>query len=151
MLHVTQGNPHATIVADLTRANHVPSNVFDCIIFTQTLQMIYDTRAALTHLFRILKPDGIILVTAHGISKICRWEGVDPWGEYWRLTTQSARRLFQEFFPGANVEIKAYGNVLSAICYLEGLAAEELRDEELHYFDPDYEVIVTVRAVKPDV
>lgn len=36
----------ARIVADLTRADHVPSDTFDCIIFVraQTLQMIYDVR-----------------------------------------------------------------------------------------------------------
>jgi hypothetical protein len=26
---------------------------------------------------------------------------------------------------------------------------EELRQEELDYFDPDYEVLITIRAVKP--
>jgi hypothetical protein len=43
-----------------------------------------------------------------------------------------------------------YGNVLTAIALLHGLAAEELRQEELDYFDPDYEILVTVRAVKPN-
>jgi hypothetical protein len=34
---------------------------------------------------------------------------------------------------------------------LYGLATEELRPEELNYQDPDYEVLITVRAVKPEV
>ncbi len=55
-MHVTQGNPDATIVADLTSADHVPSDTFDCIIFTQSLQMIYDMPAALRHIHLILKP-----------------------------------------------------------------------------------------------
>ena len=38
VLHVVEGNPRATIVADLTCADHVPSDIFDCIILTQTLQ-----------------------------------------------------------------------------------------------------------------
>jgi SAM-dependent methyltransferase len=148
VLHVIEGNPKATIVADLTSAHHVPSNTFDCIIFTQTLQTIYDFRAALRHLFRILKRGGVLLVTNSGICKIGRREGVDPWGEYWHFTTQSVRRLFQETFPAANISIEAYGNVLTAIAFLHGLAAEELRQEELDFFDPDYEVLITVRAVK---
>jgi hypothetical protein len=38
--------------------------------------------------------------------------------------------------------------VLTAIAFLRGLAAEELKREELDYHDPDYELIITVRAVK---
>jgi hypothetical protein len=47
VLHVTEGNPQATIVADLTSARQVPSNTFDCVIFTQTLHYIYDVRPAI--------------------------------------------------------------------------------------------------------
>ncbi len=149
VLHIVQGNPEATIVADLARAGHVSSDAFDCIICTQTLQMIYDMRAALYHLYRILKPGGVLLLTSHGISKIGRREGIDHWGEYWRLTAQSARRLFEESFSATNIEVKTYGNVLTAIAFLHGLGAEELRTEELDYFDPDYEVVITIRSIKP--
>lgn len=148
VLNIAEGNQKTTIVADLTCADHIPSNTFDCIIFTQTLQMIYDMKAALRHLQRILKPGGVLLVTSHGISRIGRREGIDPWGEYWRITTQSAKKLFQSFFKTSNIKIKAYGNVLTAVAFLEGVAAEELTQEELDYCDPDYEVLVTIRAVK---
>jgi SAM-dependent methyltransferase len=140
--------PQATIVADLVCADHVPADAFDCIIFTQTLQMIYDMRAALKHLYRILKPGGVLLLTSHGTSKVGRRLGRDNWGEYWRITTQSAERLFAETFPNAEVEVGSYGNILTAMCALHGLAAEELSPEELDHVDPDFEVIVTVRAVK---
>ena len=148
VLHVSEGNPKVTIVADLTKADHVPSNTFDCIIFTQTLQFIYDVRAALQHLYRILKPGGVLLATFPGISQISRYD-MNRWGDYWRFTILSARRLFEEVFPPENVEVQAYGNVLTAVAFLHGLAAEELKQEELDYHDPDYEVLITVRAVKP--
>jgi SAM-dependent methyltransferase len=149
VLHLLEGNPKATIVADLTCADHVPSDTFDCIIFAQTRQMIYDMRAALHHLHRILKPGGVLLVTCHGISKISRRYGVDPWGEYWRFTGDSARRLFEEVFCPGNVTVEAHGNILAAIAFLHGLASEELEQRELDYHDPDYEVLLTVRAIKP--
>jgi hypothetical protein len=41
--------------------------------------------------------------------------------------------------------------VLTATAYLYGLAVEDLSLEELHYHDPDYPVIVSVRARKPAV
>ena len=149
VLHVVRGNPEATIVADLTCADSIPSDTFNCIICTQTLQMIYDMRAALHHLYRILKPGGVLLATSHGISKIGRRGAIDHWGEYWRLTAQSARRLFEENFPAKNIDVKTYGNVLTAIAFLHGLGAEELHTEELGYFDPDYEVLISIRSIKP--
>lgn len=148
VLHVVAGNPIATIVADLTRAEHIPSDSFDCIVFTQSIQMIYDMPAALRTLHRILKPGGVLLLTTAGIAKIGRRLGRDDWGEYWHLTTQSVARLIEETFPGANAKVSSYGNVLAAACYLYGLAAEELSPEELDYVDPDIEVIVTARVVK---
>ena len=150
VLHVTAGSAEATIIADLTDADHVPSDSFDCIIFTQSLQMIYDFKVALRTLHRILKPGGVLLLTSHGISKIGRRLGRDDWGEYWHITTQSAEAMFCETFPDAQVEIFSYGNVLSAICFLHGLAAEELTSQELDHCDPDFEVVVTVRARKAD-
>jgi SAM-dependent methyltransferase len=151
VLHVVEGNVKATILADLINADNIPSDTFDCIIITQTLQMIYDLHSAINHLYRILKPKGVILATSHGITKIARRKGRDPWGEYWHLTTQSAWLLFRERFPDESIRVSCYGNILTAIAYLHGLATEEFRTDELDYLDPDYEVIVAVRAVKPEI
>lgn len=149
ILNVVEGNPQATIVADLTRADHIPSDTFDCIILTQTLQMIYHMKEALRHIYRILKPGGVLLMTSHGISKIGRRLGRDDWGEYWHITTQSAKKLFEETFPGAEVKVGSYGNVFTAMCALHGIVSEEIARQELDHRDPDFEVIVTVRAQKP--
>jgi hypothetical protein len=35
------------------------------------------------------------------------------------------------------------------MAFLHGLLVTELRQEELDYHDPDYEMLITVRAVKP--
>jgi SAM-dependent methyltransferase len=149
VLHLTPGNRQATIVGDLTRADHIPAAAFDCILLTQTLQMIYEVREALRHLHRILAPGGVLLLTTHGISRIGRREGVDPWGEYWHFTSQSLQRLLAERFPSAELRIEVYGNVLTATAFLHGLAAEELTREELDHRDPDYELLIGVRARKP--
>jgi SAM-dependent methyltransferase len=147
VLHVAAGNPQATIVADLTGADHIPADTFDCVVLTQTLHLIYDVRAALRTLYRILKPGGVVLATFPGISQISH----DEWGAYWcwGFTALSARRLFGEAFPVADVRVEAHGNVLVAIAFLHGLATQELRQEELNYSDANYEVLLTVKAVKP--
>jgi SAM-dependent methyltransferase len=148
VLHYVEGNPEATIVADLTDAPHIASDSFDCIIFTQTLQMIWDMNAALATLHRILKPGGVLLLTTSGISKIGRRLGRDDWGEYWRLTAPAVERMAAEQFPGCTAKISTYGNVLSASAYLQGLALEELEPAELDFVDPDFEVIIGARIQK---
>jgi SAM-dependent methyltransferase len=148
LLNLTPGDPRTTIVADLARGEHIPSDTFDCIICTQVLQYVYDLHAGIRTLYRILKPGGVVLVTAPGIQKIDR-QGMETWGEFWRFTSLSLRRLFEEAFPKDHVEIKSYGNVLVAAALLYGYAVEDLRREDLDYSDPDYEVPIAVRAVKP--
>jgi glycosyltransferase involved in cell wall biosynthesis len=148
---VAEGNPNATLVADLTCAEHISSDTFDCVILTQTLQYIFDLRAALKTLFRILKPGGVALVTVPGISKTSPHsdEGLShSW--HWSFTSISAKRLFEEIFPAKNVWVDAYGNVLTAMAFLQGLATEELRREEMDHHDPAYPVTIAVRAVKSE-
>jgi glycosyltransferase involved in cell wall biosynthesis len=148
VLHVSEGEPKVTIVADLTRPDNLPSDTFDCIVLTQTLQFIYDVRAAIRTVYHILKPGGVVLASVPGISLISRYD-MDRWGQYWSFTTLSTRRLFEEVFPSSNLTVEAHGNVLAAISFLHGLATQELGQKNLTYQDPDYEVIITVRAVKP--
>lgn len=147
ILHVAEGNPAATIVADLARADHIPSSRFDCIILTQTLHLVFDVNAALQTLLRILKPGGVLLATFPGISQISIDEWSDSW--YWAFTLHSAHRMFERVFPAGNVEIQSHGNVLTATAFLQGLAVDELDQKELDYSDPHYQTLLTVRAVKP--
>ena len=148
VLHVQEGQPNATLVADLSCDQTQPANTFDCIICTQTLQFIYDFRSAVQCLCRILKPGGVLLATFAGISQVSRFD-MDRWGDYWRFTTLSTRRVFDEVFSHEKIQIHAYGNVLASVAFLHGLAAGELTQEELDYHDPDYQLLITVRAVKP--
>jgi SAM-dependent methyltransferase len=146
VLDLDPTNPHATIVADLTRAEAIPSDSFDCFVLTQTLQFIYDTRAALREAHRILRPGGVLLATVPSVSRIDDNAGVDS--DYWRFTTGSCRRLFGEVFGEEQIQVKSYGNVLAGIAFLAGMAQEELRRRELNVRDDLFPVIVAVRAVK---
>ncbi len=147
ILYSPPGHPRATLVADLAMPTSLPADVFDCIILTQTLLCIYDGRATLANCLQALKPDGVLLATFPGISQISRYD-MDRWGDYWRFTTRSAARLFGEFFSSDRMSVAAYGNVLAAVAFLHGLAMEDIQPHELDYCDPDYELLITVRAVK---
>ena len=147
VLHVDEENPAATIVGSLTNPSDLPEDAFDCLICTQTLHVIYDFRAAIRTIERTLKPGGVALVTFPGITQTCRPDR-DLWGDYWRFTSLSARLVFEEVFASENVRVEAFGNLPAAIGFLHGLAASELRADELSLRDSDYEVLLGVRAVK---
>lgn len=148
VLDISTRNPKATIVGDVTDPATLPEAAFDCVICTQTLMLIYDVHAVVANLHRALKPGGVLLVTVAGIAGSIRPD-VDHHGDHWRFTSSSLRRLLEERFPPEAVRVEAYGNVRTATAFLYGLAAEELSTHELDLRDPDYEVIVAARAVKP--
>ena len=147
VLMAREGNPQATIVADLADAPQIPDDTFDCAIVTQTLQFVWDAPAALSTLHRILAPGGVLLATMPGITKISPPED-EEFGEWWHFTARSARRLAEQAFGEGAVEVEAFGNVLAASGFLYGLAASDLRTQELDAHDRLYEVVVGVRAVK---
>lgn len=147
VLHAVEGHSKATIVGDLAKGRGIPSAAFDCIILTQTLQHIFDVRSAVTHALGALRPGGVLLATMPGISQISRYD-MDRWGDYWRFTSLSARRLFETALPVHDLTVETHGNVLAATAFIQGLAAEDLTPDELALRDSDYELVITVRAVR---
>jgi SAM-dependent methyltransferase len=147
VLHSAPGNPAATVVGDLTRQDCFATGTFDCIVLTQTLQFIFDVPAAVASAWHWLKPGGLVLATVPGISQISRYD-MDRWGDFWRFTSLSARRVFESAFRPELVHVEAHGNVLAATAFLYGLAVEDLLPAELAVDDPDYELLIAVRAVK---
>lgn len=145
ILDIDPQNKKATLIGDLQSLDQVSSNLFDCVIITQTLQYLYDVRAGIRHIARILKPGGVVLATLPSVSQL------DPGAaemDCWRFTAVSARRLFREYFPEDAVQLQSYGNVLTCTAFLMGLASHELKTNELDYHDPNLPLVVCVRAVK---
>jgi len=144
-------SPRATFTGDLADAPHLPSDAFDCFILTQTLQLVYDTRAALATVHRILRPGGVVLITAPGVTHVNRKES-GSWGPQWcwSFTERSMERLLRERFEHGEVEVRSYGNLLSATGFLYGLGQDDLTRAELDAHDPDYEFLVAARARKAE-
>lgn len=148
VLHVVEGSPGATLIGDLTKPETIPAGLFDCFVCTQTLPFLPDPAAALISSAKLLKPGGVLLATAAGISQISRFD-MDRWGDFWRFTSRSMTMLAERAFPGGVVEVIVYGNVFAAKAVLDGLAVEDLPDAGLlDHNDPDYQVIIGLRAVK---
>jgi len=146
VLDIDETNPRATLVGDLTEGENMPSEAFDCIVLTQTLQFVFNVRKAVATLHRILKPEGVLLLTVPGVTSIDRGQSGASW--YWSLSPVAVSRLLEEKFGRANISVFTYGNVLAAVAFLYGLAEDELRPAELDARDPQYPVIVAACAVK---
>lgn len=146
VLDAAPDNPYATIVADLQAADGIRSDSLDCFILTQTLQFVYDFSAAVRHTHRILRPGGVVLATMPAVSRTTTPDDRLP--DYWRFTPTSCLRLFGDVFGEANVQVWSYGNVLSCVAFLVGLADQELKRAELDVVDERFPLILAVRATK---
>jgi SAM-dependent methyltransferase len=146
VLDVRPAAAAATLVGDLQDAPHIADETFDCVILTQTLQLIFNPASAVRTVHRILRPGGTLLLTAPGITS----SGDPAWREtwYWSFTTLAVERLLKGEFSPERVEVRGHGNVLTSAAFLYGLATEELTRRELDVDDPDYATVVTARADK---
>ncbi|MGE0784333.1 MAG: glycosyltransferase [Sandaracinaceae bacterium] len=144
VLHLDASNPRATIVADLTQANDLPSDRFDAIVCTFVLHEIFDARRAVRELARILRPGGTVLFAVPHVT-MCE----PRYGERWRFTVQGLTELLEEAFGSGAAEVVAYGNSLTAAAQLRGLVAEELSPDELDVHDPRFAVVICARVQKP--
>jgi len=145
VLDIDPKNRAATFIDDLQTMHSVPSDSFDCAVVTQTLQYVYDIRSAVRNLFRILKPGGVLLSALPSVTR------VDPGlkdTDYWRVTEVSTRRILEGYFSKNNIEIVTYGNVLTNMMFLMGLASHELAKHELDHRDANFPLVICVRAVK---
>ena len=147
VIHYNQDCGKDSFIGDLTRSQTLPHEKFDCFVCTQTYNFIYDFKASIEGSRHLLKPGGYLIATVSGIQQISKFDAT-RWGDYWRFTGESCRKVFGEVFGEKNVEVVTYGNVLAAIAALEGLSSSEITPQELAFHDPSYELIIGVVARK---
>lgn len=146
VLDVDAANPKATVVADLGIPGSLPEGVYDCVLITQTIQYLQDPAVGMVNVWAALASGGVLLVTVPAIQSF------HPWGDVavdrWRFAPPALEALLRDLAP-AEVDVRGWGNLTVAVAALMGLAAEDLRPDELAAHDPGYPVVVTGRAVKP--
>src|SRR5699024_9189273 len=103
-----EGQGSDALLADLSCANSLGTNRYDCILLVQALHRIYNLHDAVQTLHRLLKPGGVLLATLPGIGLFRRESTEEP--GYWAFTESSARELLQDVFPSHLVKVEAKGN-----------------------------------------
>jgi hypothetical protein len=59
----------------------------------------------------------------------------------------SIRKIFQKYFN--NVEVQTFGNAPLAAAFIMGLAKEEIPSNLFEIYDPDYQILITIKASLP--
>jgi glycosyltransferase involved in cell wall biosynthesis len=123
--------------------------LYDCLIVTQTLHLIWNSRNAMNSMYRALRPGGMLLLTVPGISPISR----DRWSEQWfcSYTARGLIKLGLEAFEPDAIEVRSWGNAAAATGFLQGLPAEELEKRFLDPVDEQYPVLISLRGWKENV
>jgi SAM-dependent methyltransferase len=147
-------SPEITVVADLTRADEIETDTYDCFVNQFTMHLIYDLDSALYHSVRLLQPGGVLLVNFPSVE-YCFSRGLDmgtgaPLFVFWQFTALYVENLLRRAgLSDDDFELTLYGNLFTRIAYEMNLPAEELTGGELAYVDPGHPLLICARAVKP--
>lgn len=144
VLDINPSNPEATIIADLSEAESIPPERFDCIILTQTLQYVSDIDVALKNAFGSLAPGGVLLLSVPVASRLDPTAGIE--NDLWRFAPAGLRLTLRDNVYDADVEVTSFGNVLAAVGFFLGVSAEELRGDELSVVDEAFPLVICARV-----
>jgi SAM-dependent methyltransferase len=134
-----------TFLCDLAHSeNIIPSETYDCVLLPCTLAFLREIEASLRNVLRVLKPGGVILASGAGLFRLDQAD-ID----FWRLTPAGWRELLQRVWPDCAVNVEGEGNCLAVVAVNLGLALEELKTEELDFYDARFPVVSHIYCRKP--
>lgn len=136
-----------TIICNFETGEGVVEESVDCVICTQTLQYIFDVPSAIKNIYKMLRKDGVALITVPGIKPLCLYDS-NNWGESWSFTSNSMEKLCSIVCKPDSYEVKQYGNVKAATAYLYGVCIEEIDKADLEYQDMQYPFLICAKIFK---
>jgi SAM-dependent methyltransferase len=133
VIDIDAANPHATLITDLVQPHALPTDAYDCILLTQTLQLLPDPLTTLTTCHHALRPGGHLLLTVPALGRLSI---SNPHYDYWRFTPAGLRHLLHQW-PGPAI-VTGYGNLRTCLAALLGEVTTDLTDHELNRYDPSF-------------
>jgi hypothetical protein len=137
------------IYGDLTKVNPENFTQYDCIICTNVLNFIFDIDSATIGITKLLKPNGICILTLAGYSTHISKYDYDRWGDYWRFTDKSAELLFNNYLE--IVDKNLYGNYFAASAQINGYSLEDIDPSMANLFCKEYLMTIGLVLKKGDI
>jgi hypothetical protein len=147
-------SPEVRVMADLSRADAVPGEQYDCFVIPFSTAVIYDIEAALYHAVRILKPGGVLLVNFWCIDYYLH-RGLDMgtggalYMHHWFTPIQVHGLLRGLDLCEQHYQVQVYGNLMARMAFLLNLPARDLTPVERDQVDPGQPLLICARVVKP--
>jgi SAM-dependent methyltransferase len=147
-------SPEVTVIGDLSRADHVPADRYDCFVNQFTMHVIYDVEAALYHSIRILKSGGVLLVNFPCVdyyfpTGLDMNTGGPLFLHHWFTPIQVEDLLHRVGLATCDYDLSIFGNLFARVAYQMNIPATELTQNELMYVDPGHPLLICVRVLKP--
>ncbi|HAC64234.1 MAG TPA: methyltransferase [Cyanothece sp. UBA12306] len=132
--------PGIDIVGDVHNPLVIAPESLDSVIIFNVLEHCYAPWIVVENIYKWLKNGGkCFAMVPNGIR--VHATPVD----YWRPLPDGMKFLFRNF---SQQKLYVYGNPMSVIASYHGIATEELSEEELNNFHPDYPVATCIVAEK---
>ena len=153
-LDVSRHGPDVTVVADLSRADSLPAEAYDCLVVPFTFQFIYDVEAALYHAVRILRPGGRLLANFpctdyYFPAGLEMFTGRPIYLHHWFTPLAVENLLRRVGLVSGDFTVEVYGNLLARVAYEMNVPAEELTARELAHRDPGHPLLICVDVRRP--
>ncbi|HRW10395.1 MAG TPA: hypothetical protein P5121_35065 [Caldilineaceae bacterium] len=147
--------PEVRVVADLSRADHVKSDSYDCFIVPFTTAVIYDLEAFVYHAIRLLKPGGVLLINFWCVDfylhrGLDMGTGAPLYMYHWSTPIGIHNLLHSLGLQENDYGLQVYGNLLARMAFLLNIPARELTAAERDHVDPGQPLLICARVVKPD-
>jgi hypothetical protein len=154
-IDLTPHSPEVTLIADLSRADHLPENQYDCFVNQFSMHVIYDVEAALYHSIRLLKPGGVLLVNFSCLdysfpSGLDMQTGAPLYIHHWFTPVEVQDLLHRSGLDEHDYSIALFGNLFARVAYQMNMPAAELTRHELDFIDPGHPLLICARVVKPE-
>lgn len=136
-------------IANLETGEGIKESIADCFILTQTLMYIFDIKTAAKNIAKLLKQNGVALITCSGISQNSR-RCMDNYGCYFNFNKDVFVKMFENEANMKVIKAGSYGNVKTVSAHINGVCCEDLDEKDFIPNDKYYPLIVYAVVRKSD-
>jgi SAM-dependent methyltransferase len=146
--------PGIDIVGDLSRADALAAETYDCVVVPFTAHLIYDIDAAIYHAVRLLKPGGVLLVNFPCVdyyfpNGLDMQTGTTLFVHWWFTPIQVENLLRRIGLDAGDFTLTIDGNLFARVAYQTNLPIEELTAGERDTVDAGHPLLISARIVRP--